>query len=103
MNNGTVLIYSVIYAQGALTNTLSQITVDDISCLVASSNSSTSSLPSGPYFMNAAGDVYEAWRLYSDTNGAFTESAIGNDDGSYSVLPAGILGQQKAIALPSLL
>lgn len=55
----------------------------------------------GPYFIDAAGQVYEAWRLYSDVTGAFTESAIANGDGSYSVLPAGTLGQKLAVAVPS--
>ena len=55
----------------------------------------------GPYFINAAGQVYEAWRLYSDVTGAFTESSIANGDGSYSVLPAGTMGQKLAIAVPS--
>ncbi|KAF9700229.1 hypothetical protein EKO04_001427 [Ascochyta lentis] len=58
-------------------------------------------LKPGPYFINAAGQVYEAWRLYSDVTGAFTESAIANGDGSYSVLPAGTVGQKVAIAVPS--
>lgn len=59
------------------------------------------SLKPGPYFISAAGQVYEAWRLYSDITGAFTESAIANGDGSYSVLPAGTLGQNHAVAVPS--
>ncbi|KAF1831948.1 glutamyl-tRNA amidotransferase [Decorospora gaudefroyi] len=58
-------------------------------------------LAPGPYFINAAGHVYEAWRLFSDVQGAFTESTIAKGDGSYSVLPAGILGQKLAIAVPS--
>ncbi|KZM28146.1 uncharacterized protein EKO05_0005829 [Ascochyta rabiei] len=58
-------------------------------------------LKPGPYFINAAGQVYEAWRLYSDVTGAFTESAIANGDGSYSVLPAGTVGQKTALAVPS--
>lgn len=45
--------------------------------------------------------MYEAWRLFSDVQGAFTESAIANGDGSYSVLPAGTVGQKQAIAVPS--
>ena len=61
----------------------------------------TGSLNPGPYFINAAGQVYEAWRLYSDVTGAFTESAIANGDRSYSVLPAGTMGQKLAIAVPS--
>jgi len=65
------------------------------------SGTSSCGLAPGPYFINAAGSVYEAWRLYSDVQGAFTESAIANGDGSYSVLPAGTVGQKHAIAVPS--
>lgn len=61
----------------------------------------SSKLAPGPYFINAAGHVYEAWRLFSDVQGAFTESATANGDGSYSVLPAGTVGQKQAIAVPS--
>jgi hypothetical protein len=58
-------------------------------------------LQPGPYFINAAGQVYEAWRLFSDVQGAFTESVTAKGDGSYSVLPAGTVGQKLAIAVPS--
>ena len=58
-------------------------------------------LPSGPYFSSPDGSVYEAWRLYSDFAGAFTEPLITNPDGSYSVLPAGTAGQSLAVAVPS--
>lgn len=72
----------------------------NISSTVLTGNASKALAP-GPYFINAAGNVYEAWRLYSDLQGAFTESAIANGDGSYSVLPAGVMGQKQAIAVPS--
>lgn len=65
------------------------------------SGAASSQLPPGPYFINAVCKVYEAWRLYPDVQGAFTESAIANGDGSYSVLPAGMVGQHHAIAVPS--
>jgi hypothetical protein len=65
------------------------------------SGTASKDLAPGPYFINAAGHVYEAWRLFSDVQSAFTESTIGNGDGSYSVLPAGIVGQKQAIAVPS--
>ncbi|KAJ4408358.1 hypothetical protein N0V91_003362 [Didymella pomorum] len=58
-------------------------------------------LKPGPYFINAAGQVYEAWRLYGDVTGAFTESVLSKGDGSYSVLPAGTVGQKLALAVPS--
>ncbi|RYO19300.1 hypothetical protein AA0111_g10452 [Alternaria arborescens] len=71
------------------------------SSLTVLSGTSSKALAPGPYFINAAGHVYEAWRLFSDVQGAFTESAIANGDGSYSVLPAGTVGQKHAIAVPS--
>ncbi|KAL5118909.1 hypothetical protein ACEQ8H_003232 [Pleosporales sp. CAS-2024a] len=55
----------------------------------------------GPYFITAAGHMYEAWRLFSDVQGAFTESTMANGDGSYSVLSAGTVGQHAAVAVPS--
>ncbi|PVH99545.1 amidase signature enzyme [Periconia macrospinosa] len=58
-------------------------------------------LAPGPYFLNALGQIHEAWRLYSDYTGAFTESCISTGDGTFSVLPAGIVGQKSAIAVPS--
>ncbi|KAF2643617.1 glutamyl-tRNA amidotransferase [Massarina eburnea CBS 473.64] len=72
-----------------------------ISNTTASIFTGTAVLPPGPYFLSALGQVYEAWRLYSDTNGAFTESVIANGDDSYSVLPAGTVGQHSALAVPS--
>lgn len=45
--------------------------------------------------------IYQAWRLYSDLEGAFTETVMHNSDGTYSVLPAGIPGQSLAVAVPS--
>jgi hypothetical protein len=61
----------------------------------------SATLSPGPYFLSATGSVYEAWRLYADTNGAFTEAAIATSEDTYSVLPAGIVGQNLAIAVPS--
>ncbi|KAH5332349.1 hypothetical protein HBI23_071830 [Parastagonospora nodorum] len=65
------------------------------------SGAASNTLAPGPYFINAAGEVYEAWRLFSDVQGAFLESAISNGDGTFSVLPAGTVGQKQAIAVPS--
>lgn len=63
--------------------------------------SGTTSIPAGPYFMSSAGEIFQAWRLYSDFAGAFTEPLLSNDDGTYSVLPAGVAGQSLAVAVPS--
>lgn len=48
------------------------------------------------------GNVYQAYRLYSDEAGAFTEGLKPNPDGSYSVLSAAIPGDYTVtIGVPS--
>ncbi|KAH7386531.1 amidase signature domain-containing protein [Cadophora sp. MPI-SDFR-AT-0126] len=61
------------------------------------------SLPIGPYFLHAyTGDVYQAWRLYSDYEGAFTEGIIAHAAGHFSTLSASIAGvQSPTIGVPS--
>jgi hypothetical protein len=63
----------------------------------ATSNSSVSTtdctvvVPNGPYFVSAyTGNIYQAFRLYSDIEGAFTEGTIGAEEGNYSTLSASI-------------
>lgn len=59
-------------------------------------------VPQGPYFLDSNnGDIYMAYRLYSDSVGAFTETLFPNGDGTYSVLAANIPGQHIAAAVPS--
>ncbi|PVH75589.1 putative Glutamyl-tRNA amidotransferase subunit A [Cadophora sp. DSE1049] len=60
-------------------------------------------LPAGPYFMSTStGEVYQAYRLYSDVQGAFTEGLKPNTDGSFSVLSASVSGVQSVtIGVPS--
>ncbi|KUJ09500.1 putative Glutamyl-tRNA amidotransferase subunit A [Mollisia scopiformis] len=60
-------------------------------------------LPPGPYFMSAStGDIYQAYRLYSDVQGAFTEGLKPNTDGTFSILSAAIPGAQSlTIGVPS--
>nr|POE54356.1 amidase 1 [Quercus suber] len=58
-------------------------------------------VPSGPYFLSSNGLIYEAWRLYSDFAGAFTETLIPSSQGKLRVLPANVPGQSLAIAVPS--
>ncbi|KAF2003629.1 amidase signature enzyme [Amniculicola lignicola CBS 123094] len=91
-----------IYIHNLVNGTMgaSQVHLGNHSNVIISSTCSETLKP-GPYFLNTMGQVFEAWRLYSDTNGGFTESTIVNKAGEHSILPAGILGQQKAIAVPS--
>lgn len=45
--------------------------------------------------------MYEAHRLYSDAQGAFTETVTLDDEDSFSVLPANSEGQALSVAVPS--
>ena len=58
-------------------------------------------VPYGPYFLSATGDIYEAWRLYTDFASAFTETLIGSSNGTYTVLPANVPGADLSVAVPS--
>lgn len=47
------------------------------------------SIPSGPYFLETAtGNLHQAYRLYDDFSGAFTESLIQAPDGTFQTLSA---------------
>jgi len=63
--------------------------------------SSNDSIPNGPYFLSSSGNVYQAWRLYSDLVDAFSETVFPAADGSFSILPANIAGMALAVAVPS--
>ena len=66
------------------------------------SNNSSSSIPSGPYFLSTSGSLYQPLRLYSDFAGAFTQPLIRVSDSSYAALPANIAGiQSPAVGVPS--
>ena len=46
-------------------------------------------LPKGPYFFSPqSGEVYQAFRLYSDHQVAFTEAALSDGNGGFKPLPA---------------
>lgn len=46
-------------------------------------------IPKGPYFFSPiTGEVYQAFRLYSDHQLAFTQAAISDANGGYKPLPA---------------
>jgi hypothetical protein len=64
---------------------------------------SSKSIPPGPYFLDAAtGDVFEAYLLYSDVMGSFTQGLYAVGDGSYDVLPASLQGYASlTIGVPS--
>lgn len=84
----------------SFTPTLTNIT-NGTTAVSSSFVTNSSAIPPGPYFLSASGAIYQAWRLYSDFAGAFTETLITAPDGSYSVLPANVPGQSLAVAVPS--
>ncbi|KAG0650464.1 Scytalone deHydratase Arp1 [Hyphodiscus hymeniophilus] len=57
----------------------------------------------GPYFMSAlTGELFQAYRLYSDIQGAFTDGLIPSLNGDYSILSAAVPGAQSlTIGVPS--
>jgi hypothetical protein len=61
------------------------------------------SLPAGPYFFNpSSGEVFEAYLLYSDTMGSFTQGLIPVGDDEYGVLSASLPGYASlTIGVPS--
>ncbi|CAG8974786.1 hypothetical protein HYALB_00000398 [Hymenoscyphus albidus] len=75
------------------------------SCSDASvgTTTNTAPMPNGPYFVSAyTGDVFQAFRLYSDYEGAFTEGIIGHASGNFSALSAAVPGAQApTIGVPS--
>ncbi|KAK2741669.1 glutamyl-tRNA amidotransferase [Colletotrichum kahawae] len=51
--------------------------------------SKLASIPSGPYFLDTAtGEVHQAFRLYPDFAGAFSESLLQTPDGTFQTLSA---------------
>ncbi|ROT36066.1 glutamyl-tRNA amidotransferase [Sodiomyces alkalinus F11] len=56
---------------------------EDVRSLVLPFEGNSTALPSGPYFLDtASGDVYQAYRLYDDSIGSFTESLLQSPDAS---------------------
>jgi len=65
--------------------------VSSKSSISTPTTSCTVQIPNGPYFVSIyKGDIYQAYRLYSDYEGAFMEGTITNADGNFSTLAASI-------------
>ncbi|KAL8976888.1 MAG: hypothetical protein Q9205_007203 [Flavoplaca limonia] len=65
---------------------------------------SSTNIPQGPYFISATGDLYQPYRLYPDTEGAFTQP-MGPFDATtstFAALPATVPGiASPGVAVPS--
>ena len=67
-------------------------------------DSPSTPIPPGPYLLSATGALYQPYRLYSDTQGAFTQPLVplSGANGRYSALPATVAGiVSPGIAVPS--
>ncbi|KAL4813738.1 amidase signature domain-containing protein [Aspergillus spinulosporus] len=64
---------------------------------------STRDILPGPYFLDpVTGNVYEAYLLYSDVMGSFTQGLIATGNNTYDVLPASLQGYDSlTIGVPS--
>ncbi|EKM49672.1 uncharacterized protein PHACADRAFT_214195 [Phanerochaete carnosa HHB-10118-sp] len=63
----------------------------------------SASIPPGPYIVNTVtGNVFEAWRLYSDENQAFLYGTVPDGEGGFTELDANIDGAATvSVAVPS--
>ncbi|RDW72673.1 glutamyl-tRNA(Gln) amidotransferase, subunit A [Aspergillus mulundensis] len=64
---------------------------------------STTDIAPGPYFLDTTtGAVHEAYRLYSDVMGSFTQGLIATGNNTYDVLPSSLQGYESlTIGVPS--
>lgn len=97
---------SAIILQGASvqgTNS-STVSVRNSTVTLGSTQSSTNTVPQGPYFISPTGDLYQPYRLFADEEGAFTQP-LGPFDpvlGIFTALPATVPGiAAPGIAVPS--
>ncbi len=81
----------------------STVNVRNRSTTLATIQASTK-IPQGPYFISPTGDLYQPYRLYPDTEGAFTQP-MGPFDAAtatYAALPATVPGiSSPGVAVPS--
>lgn len=82
----------------------SRVSLGNITVALAVTQTTTTGIPQGPYFISSNGDLYQAYRLYADTEGAFTQPLAPYDvsRGIYSALPVTIPGiDAPGVAVPS--
>lgn len=77
----------VLVDTGASVSETSTAALDNSSVLHSAPNSTVSSLPSGPYFLQGS-NIHQAWRLYRDELDAFI----------FGVVPQDVLKPQSCVA-----
>lgn len=99
----TAIIFQGTTIQGAGTSN-STFRLRNSTVALASIQSSSTNFPQGPYFISPTGDLYQPYRLYADSEGAFTQPLGPYDafQGTYTTLPATVPGiNAPGVAVPS--
>lgn len=88
---------------GPATNAIGSDTLRTYRTLSSATSNLSTELPQGPYFLSqGTGEVFQAYRLYSDFAGAFTEGLFRVPNGSYAPLSAAVDGSASlTIGVPS--
>ncbi|KAM0541186.1 hypothetical protein ACHAPJ_013350 [Fusarium lateritium] len=85
------------------TTTTQRLDITSQGSTAVASYTTDSKVPKGPYFLHkATSRLHQAYRLYDDIAGAFTEALLDNNDGTFQVLSAKIPGSATlTIGVPS--
>ncbi|KAL9607856.1 MAG: hypothetical protein Q9167_007270 [Letrouitia subvulpina] len=104
-NTGFLSVVILVGGASYASNTSTTFSGADVASTVSSlPHGFGSDIPPGPYLLSTAGDLYQSWRLYADTQEAFTQPLIPSitNKGAYSPLPATVPGiASPGIAVPS--
>ncbi|KAJ3958254.1 hypothetical protein N0V92_005181 [Colletotrichum tropicale] len=95
---------SVIYSQTVDDGEYKGVSVkqeDGWTIVIDQLRNETQRIAEGPYFLSLEGTAHRVFRLYSDSQAAFSETIYTDVNGNHSVLPAGLPGGGPAIAVPS--
>ncbi|WQF76451.1 Putative amidase signature domain-containing protein [Colletotrichum destructivum] len=96
---------SAIFLAGATTTCLTKASYDGSNKTqsIVLPLSSGHGIPSGPYFLDThTGDLYQAFRLYDDFAGAFSESLLQTPEGTFQTLSAQVPSSASlTIGVPS--
>ncbi|EQB44844.1 hypothetical protein CGLO_16369 [Colletotrichum gloeosporioides Cg-14] len=95
---------SVIYSQTADEGEDKGVSVkqeDEWTLVIDQLRNEAQRIAEGPYFLSLEGTFHRVFRLYPDSQAAFSETIYTDVRGNHSVLPAGLAGGGLAIAAPS--
>lgn len=90
LGKGAIDLNSVIGTLETVNNTLFMVSPNSYTVIGPAVKASLQTdVPKGPYFISAkTGDIFKAFRLYTDHQLAFTEAAISDEKDGFIPLPA---------------